>query len=79
MHETCGESMRRVGDRVGRVNSTIHSIRHDGRLSRRRLIAERSKLEWKLDELITKNFSNNENRKLAEHIIDHRKSILTYL
>ena len=47
--------------------------------SNRRFLAETSKLEWGLDELITKKFSNNENRKLAEHLIEHRKSIFTYL
>ena len=36
-------------------------------------------MEWGLDELITKKFSDNENRKLAGHIIDHRSSIFSYL
>jgi transposase len=57
----------------------LRDQRDDGRLSRRRFLAEVSKLEWGLDELITKTFSNNENRKLAHHIIDHREAIFRYL
>jgi len=50
-----------------------------GYLTRRRLINRASKLEWGLDELITKNFSNDENRKLAGHVIDHRSAIFSFL
>jgi transposase len=57
----------------------LRDQRDDGRLGRRRFLAEVSKLEWGLDDLITKKFSNNENRKLAYHIIDHRDEIFSYL
>lgn len=57
----------------------LRDQRDEGSLSRRRLLKEVSKLEWDLDELITGNFSNNENRKLAAHIIQHREAIFTYL
>jgi transposase len=53
--------------------------RDEGHLSRRQFLNRVSKLEWSLDELITKNFSNDENRKLAGHIIDHRDQIFTFL
>ncbi len=53
--------------------------RDEGHLTRRQFLAGASNLEWRLDELITKNFSNDENRKLAGHIIDHRDHIFTFL
>lgn len=57
----------------------LRDQRDEGRLGSRRFSSEASKIEWRLDELITKNFSNDENRKLAAHIIEHREAILTYL
>ena len=57
----------------------LRDLRDQGRLSRRQFLARASRLEWGLDELITKNFSSDENRKLAAHIIEHRKSIFSYL
>jgi transposase len=57
----------------------LRDLRDQGRLSRRQFLSRASKLEWRLDELITKSFSNDENRKLAGHILDHRESIFTYL
>jgi transposase len=57
----------------------LRDQRDEGRLGDRRLSNEVSKIEWDLDELITKNFSNDENRKLAAHIIEHREAIFTYL
>jgi transposase len=53
--------------------------RDAGQLSRRRFLARASELEWGLDELLTKNFSNDENRRLAEHIVKHRDAIFTFL
>jgi len=57
----------------------LRDQRDAGRLGSRRFLSEASKIEWDLDELITKNFSNDENRKLAAHIIEHREAILAYL
>ena len=57
----------------------IRDLRDAGRLTRRQLLSRRSKLEWGLDDLITKQFSNEENRKLAGHLIDHRESIFTFV
>jgi len=57
----------------------LRNERDDGRLSRRQLLKRASKLEWGLDELITRKFSNDENRKLAGHIIDHREKIFPFL
>ena len=57
----------------------LRDLRDEGRLTRRQFRAQASKLEWGLDELITKNFSSDENRKLAAHIIEHRSSIFSYL
>jgi transposase len=57
----------------------LRDLRDEGRLSRRQFLSRASKLEWRLDELITKNFSDDENRKLAGHLIDHRESIFSYL
>ncbi len=57
----------------------LRDPRDAGSLSGRRFLAEAAQLEWDLDSLITKRFSNNENRKLAFHIIDHREAIFTYL
>src|SRR5690606_30802079 len=57
----------------------LRDLRDEESISPRRLRDELNKLEWKLDELITKKFSNEENRKLAKHIILHRGAIFTYL
>lgn len=57
----------------------LRDLRDAKRISGRRLRDELNKLEWDLDELITKRFSNDENRKLAAHIILHRDAIFTYL
>jgi transposase len=53
--------------------------RDQGELTRRQFLARARKLEWRLDELITKDFSNDENRKLAWHIIEHREKIFSFL
>ena len=53
--------------------------RDEERLTRRKFLAQVHELEWDLDELIAKKFSNDENRKLAGHIIDHRNAIFTFL
>ncbi len=57
----------------------LRNGRDDGHLTRRQFLARASKLEWGLDELIIKKFSNDENRKLAGHIIDHRSAIFSFL
>lgn len=57
----------------------LRDLRDQGGLSRRQFLARASALEWKLDDLITKKFSNNENRKLAGHLIAHRAAIFTFL
>jgi transposase len=57
----------------------LRDQRDEGSIGRRRFLAEVDQLEWDLDNLITKQFSNDENRKLAWHIIDHREAIFTYL
>ena len=57
----------------------LRDLRNQDRLTRREFLSRASKLKWGLDELITKKFSNDENRKLAGHIIDHRESIFSYL
>lgn len=57
----------------------LRDQRDEGGLSRRSFLAGLAQLEWDLDSLITKRFSNNENRKLASHIIEHREAIFTYL
>lgn len=57
----------------------LRDQRDEGSIGRRRFLAEVDQLQWGLDDLITKRFSNNENRKLAWHIIDHREAIFTYL
>src|SRR5262249_40947935 len=57
----------------------LRDQRDEGHLSPRRFLAAVSKLQWDLDELITKRFSNDENRKLAAHIIEHREAIFSYL
>lgn len=57
----------------------LRDARDAGRLDEQDVLDEISELEWNLDLLITKNFSNNENRKLAHHIIEHRDAIFTYL
>jgi len=57
----------------------LRDARDEGRLEEPALLTEASNLEWDLDLLITKNFTNNENRKLARHIIEHRDAIFTYL
>ena len=57
----------------------LRDDRDSGQLTRRQFLARANKLEWRLDELIARKFSNNENRKLAGHIIDHRDKIFTFL
>jgi transposase len=57
----------------------LRDRRDEGLVSPERFLDGVYKLEWALDELITKKFSNDENRKLAAHIIDHREAIFGYL
>jgi transposase len=57
----------------------LRDLRDQRRLTRRQVLSRAAKLEWRLDELITKEFTNDENRKLAGHLIDHRESIFSYL
>jgi transposase len=57
----------------------LRDHRDEGTLSRREFLVRTDKLEWDLDELICKKFSNNENRKFAAHIVDHREAIFSFL
>jgi transposase len=57
----------------------LRDRRDEGLVSPERFLDGAYKLEWALDELITKKFSSDENRKLAAHIIDHREAIFSYL
>lgn len=57
----------------------LRDLRDAAGLSRRSFLSRAAEFEWELDELICKNFSNDENRKLAWHIINHRESIFTFL
>lgn len=57
----------------------LRDLRDAGTLSRRSFLSRANALEWDLDKLICKKFSNDENRKLAYHIIDHRQSIFSFL
>lgn len=57
----------------------LRDVRDEGRISRRAFLSRKADLNWRLDDLITKDFSNDENRKLAWHIIDHREHIFTFL
>ncbi|MFQ5601625.1 MAG: transposase [Candidatus Krumholzibacteriia bacterium] len=57
----------------------LRDLRNEGGISRRTFLSRKADLGWRLDDLITKDFSNNENRKLAWHIIDHREHIFTFL
>ncbi len=54
-------------------------MRDDGQIGPRKFCDRRAEIEWALDELITKKFSNEENRKLAAHLILHREHIFTFL
>jgi transposase len=57
----------------------LRNGRDGGTLTRRQFLGRTRTLEWDLDELITRRFSNDENRKLAGHIINHREKIFTFL
>jgi transposase len=76
-----GGAVRFPRDLKALLQSGLHlrDLRDQRHLTRRQFLARASKLEWDLDELITKKFSNDANRKLAAHIIGHRESIFSYL
>ncbi len=54
-------------------------MRDEGRIGPRKFCDRRAEIEWAFDELITKKFSNDENRKLAAHLIQHREHVFTFL
>lgn len=57
----------------------LRDLRKEERISSRAFSSRKLDLDWRLDELITQNFSNDENRKLAWHIIDHREHVFSFL
>jgi transposase len=58
---------------------SLRDERDEGKLSRRTFLTRKRRLRTDLDCLVVGTYSNDENRKLAQHVLDHRDSIFSFL
>lgn len=57
----------------------LRNERDEGELTRRSFLCRKRRLQTDLDCLLVGTYTNDENRKLAKHVLEHRDSIFSFL